>query len=327
MGRPRGELTARSCACPTPPPRAAAHRASAVQLDRVISSAPAEKKLYCLGHVGGERAVLKLERGGLPAGADALRSTLLCPASTLSRTFENDVYSKYAASPAAESGALTVDLICPASDKHVSKYTHHPMVMVEETPAGYASVTQPFINSIPSSRIKWVYNILDKSAEAERMVFEDPDESTGFVLQPDLKWDGSAGALYCLAIAHRKDVRSLRDLRAEHLPMLRNLLNGGTRAIEAKYGVPRHKLRVFVHYQPSYYHFHVHYAHVEATAGGQAVGKAHLLADVIGNIELVPNYYERATLSYTLSEGDPLYEAWMKAAEDGVQEAKRLRAE
>ena len=40
--------------------------------------------------------------------------------------------------------------------------------------------------SLPS--LQWVYNILDKKAEADRIVFENPDPSNGFVLIPDLKW-------------------------------------------------------------------------------------------------------------------------------------------
>lgn len=44
-----------------------------------------------------------------------------------------------------------------------------------------------FVNSFLS--FQWVYNILDKKAEADRIVFENPDSSDGFVLIPDLKWN------------------------------------------------------------------------------------------------------------------------------------------
>ena len=50
-----------------------------------------------------------------------------------------------------------------------------------------------------------------------------------------------------------------------------------------KYGVREDELRVYIHYQPSYYHLHVHFLHVKYDAGaGMAAGKAHLLNDVIG---------------------------------------------
>ena len=54
--------------------------------------------------------------------------------------------------------------------------------------------------------------------------------------------------------------------------------------IEQRYGVPPSQLRIYVHYQPSYYHFHVHFCHtgLNANGPGAAVGKAHLLDDIIG---------------------------------------------
>jgi m7GpppX diphosphatase len=48
------------------------------------------------------------------------------------------------------------------------------------------------------------------------------------VLVPDLKWDQKEPEnLYVLAIAMRRGVLSMRDLRAEHLPLLRNILDTG----------------------------------------------------------------------------------------------------
>ena len=53
-------------------------------------------------------------------------------------------------------------------------------------------------------------------------------------------------------------------------------------AITMRHGVAAEQLRVYLHYQPSYYHLHVHFVHVKHDAGmGMAVGKAHLLSEVI----------------------------------------------
>jgi m7GpppX diphosphatase len=77
-----------------------------------------------------------------------------------------------------------------------------------------------------------VYNILEHKAETERIVYEDEDPETGFVLLPDLKWDGeNKESLYLVAIVRKLDIRSLRDLTAQHLPLLRNVLNKGTVSI------------------------------------------------------------------------------------------------
>lgn len=86
---------------------------------------------------------------------------------------------------------------------------------------------------------------------------------------PALCWWVQVDKLYCLAIVHARNVRSLRDLRAEHLPLLRNILAKGSKAIQDEYGVPPAHLRAFVHYLPSYFHLHVHFMHMskEATFG------------------------------------------------------------
>lgn len=71
-------------------------------------------------------------------------------------------------------------------------------------------------------------NVLDGKAESDRVVYSDPDPLSGFMLLPDMKWDRSdVQNLYMLAIVRRRDLFSLRDLTAEHLPLLRNILNKG----------------------------------------------------------------------------------------------------
>ncbi|XP_037077165.1 LOW QUALITY PROTEIN: m7GpppX diphosphatase-like [Pollicipes pollicipes] len=177
--------------------------------------------------------------------------------------------------------------------------------------------------------IQWVYNILEHRSEAERIVCEDIAPETGFVLLPDLKWDGrTLETLYLVAIVRRRDLRSLRDLRAEHLPLLRNIWTKGTEAIKEKYGVPAWQLRVYFHYQPSYYHLHVHFTSVRFDAPGTHVGKAHLLPSVISNIELpAADYYQRATLSYFVRCGVGAREADAPPPADGVQKSDSLPEE
>lgn len=85
---------------------------------------------------------------------------------------------------------------------------------------------------------QWVYNILDGRSERERIVVDDVCPRNGFILLPDLKWDGrTRDTLYLLAIVRRRNIRSLRDLSADDLPLLRNIQQRGSAAIEAKYNV------------------------------------------------------------------------------------------
>lgn len=73
-----------------------------------------------------------------------------------------------------------------------------------------------------------MYNILEKNAEVERVVFEDSDPVKGFVLLPDLKWNQKQMEnMYLVAICHARGIKSLRDLNQSHLPLLKNILIKG----------------------------------------------------------------------------------------------------
>jgi hypothetical protein len=55
--------------------------------------------------------------------------------------------------------------------------------------------------------------------------------SVGFVLLPDLKWNQTdPDNLYCLAIVRDRRLRSIRDLRGEHLAVLQNVRDAGVRS-------------------------------------------------------------------------------------------------
>ena len=66
------------------------------------------------------------------------------------------------------------------------------------------------------------------------------------------KWDQKEGAsMYLTAITVARNIRTVRDLTAAHLPMLRAIQKQGVLAA-ARYGVKRGEVKFFVHYQPSY---------------------------------------------------------------------------
>jgi len=179
-----------------------------------------------------------------------------------------------------------------------------------ETPAIYKEVTLPYILSIPPKRIQWVYNILAHKEESEKILFEDPCPVTGFVVLPDFKWDHSTlNSLYLVAIVHSKDLRSIRDLRKCHVDMLKSIRREAAKVSQEKWGVGMDSLKMFLHYQPSYYHLHVHVVTVEMEGfSGMNVAHAHLLDDVISLLETESEgIFDRMTLTYSLTPLHPLF--------------------
>src|SRR5437016_4738719 len=156
-----------------------------------------------------------------------------------------------------------------------------------------------------------LYNVLEHKAETEKIIFEDPDPETGFMLLPDLfifprnnlcfsKWDGKMlSSLYLCAILHRHDLSSIRDLNEAHIPLLKRIQRTVIQATTAKWPeLSADQLRMFFHCtsiicisnvdHPSYYHIHIHIVHTDFQGSdGMAVGRAWLLDEVIEQLALL----------------------------------------
>lgn len=67
------------------------------------------------------------------------------------------------------------------------------------------------------------------------------------------------------------------------------------------------QLRIYLHYQPSMYHLHVHFTYLKYDAPGIFTEKSHMLSNVISNITLLPDYYQKVTLPFVVKESDNLF--------------------
>lgn len=86
------------------------------------------------------------------------------------------------------------------------------------------------------SSFDWIFNILDGKKEVEDRVFENEH----FMLQPDTcdYNQGDILTLHLLALPKIRTCKTIRDLRAEHLPLLRSIQEESYKAIEEKFGLP-----------------------------------------------------------------------------------------
>ena len=111
-----------------------------------------------------------------------------------------------------------------------------------------------------------------------------------------------------LAIATEPGLRSLRDLRGRHVPMLRRMLALSKSKIQAETGVPAEEIMAYVHYPPSVYQLHVHFAYPYAQYNHRDVFRIHSLANVITNLEIDPDYYRKACLQVSLPKNSVLHQ-------------------
>jgi m7GpppX diphosphatase len=227
-------------------------------------------------------------------------------------------------------GGLDVELISPANERQISRaMPSFGSTLIHETPDMYQKVVYPYIKSIvDSGSLDWINNVIDGKKETERLLVD----TSQFVVSIDTKWRShppplttpreewfghpSVEDLYCLAIVKKeKDssiIATLRDLRGEHIPMLKNLQKDGLTAIEKIYGIQSDQIRCFVHYQPQFYHFHVHFTRLENEVGS-TVERGHLLIDIIQNLEMDPLYYTKRKITYKLKKQSPLHTLFIES--------------
>jgi m7GpppX diphosphatase len=210
-------------------------------------------------------------------------------------------------------------LIFPCTQAHIDKYKPQTVRVVTESPEVYARHVRPHMQRLrEAGRLNWVFNILDGREEQDDVLYHEhggrdgrgPDD--GFLVLPDLNWDRkTVTSLHLLGLPERRDLWSLRDLRREHVPWLQHMRAKLIAATVRMYpAVEEDMLKLYVHYQPTYYHFHVHVVHAALEAGvTQAVGKAFGLENLIEQLSNMDEGKGMAdvSLTYTVGEAGELW--------------------
>lgn len=213
----------------------------------------------------------------------------------------NDVFATYCVDASFK---LHFNLF-PATPHEVARHSNEKLFFVRETPEMYERVTLPHMQALPTSRTQWLRNIIDGSAEADRVLVRTDD----FVLAHNIGSESNSSAVHVLAIAADPSLRTMRDLRGDHLPLLRRLREVSLATLEGLYAGCRLHVVAFLHYYPSYEHLHVHFATPAACDVSTVLcGKAHLLDDVIDNLECDGSFYSKRSITMTLKASSPLLE-------------------
>ncbi|KXT01813.1 hypothetical protein AC578_2006 [Pseudocercospora eumusae] len=282
------------------------------------------RRIVLQGTISGSPALLLAERGAFntePAHLSSF-SRLLTHVKNLG---DNDIYHWYMANSMAENTVdeptppdLKINLIYPCTEKHIRKYSFQQARVVRETPEIYEKYVRPYMRLCrEEGRLNWVFNILEGKSEQENVLFrsQESDSEDDFLLLPDLNWDRSTlGSLHLLALPMRRDIWSVRDLKKKDVEWLKHLRKSLTKTVAELYsGLEEDMLKIYVHYQPTYYHFHVHVVHVDLDATGtQAVGKALGFDHVVSQLENLVGGDEagmhQVELSYTVGESSELWQ-------------------
>lgn len=278
------------------------------------------RRIILQGTISDEPALLLAERGAFSTDIGYLASFSRLM-SHIQNLGDNDIYRWYLANSMSENTIdeptppdLKINLIYPCTEKHIRKYSFQQTRVVLETADIYHKYVRPYMQHCrEEGRLNWVFNILDGKAEQENVLFR--SENSDFLLLPDLNWDRQTlGSLHLLALVERRDIWSVRDLKKKDVLWLKDLRTTLAERAKIMYSdVETDMLKFYVHYQPTYYHFHIHIVHVNLDATGtQAVGKALGLDNVISQLENMAGDesagMHQVDLSYTVGENSELWQ-------------------
>ncbi|KAJ4301639.1 hypothetical protein N0V90_003732 [Kalmusia sp. IMI 367209] len=306
----------------TTPPDVAAKVESYIprfELNRLLNQDQAGRRISLLGTIDTQPALLIAERAAF-ATDHAHLSTFPTSLTKIKNLGANDIYSWFLANsnPSSTDNDVPPDfklnLIYPCTEKHIKKYSAQGVRIVTETPEVYAAYVRPWIQrQREKGTLNWVFNIIEGRTEQEDVIYRETGHE-GFLLLPDLNWDRKTiTGLHLLGLVERRDIWSVRDLKkadVEWLNHMRKKLLDATVKLYPE--IERDQLKLYVHYQPTYHHFHIHIVHVMLEAGAtQSVGKALGLENIISTLETLSGEsstgIQDTSLTYHLGEASELW--------------------
>ncbi|RKF75179.1 m7GpppX diphosphatase [Golovinomyces cichoracearum] len=298
--------------------------------DQILNHDQGGLRVVVYGYINSAPALLLLERAPFPIGPNHV-TEIIENLKIVKNLGANDIYQWYMAKTDLSQilkdadisslqffADISVKLIFPCTDQLKQKYSKQGKRMVIETPSVYRERVLPYISEkIRSGTLDWVENIITGRNEVDDVIYRSPsgqNGNEGLILLPDLNWDRSTKeSLHLLGLPERRDFWSIRDLKKKHVCWLRTMRKSFLEAtVKAFDWVEVDQLKIYVHYQPTYYHFHVHIVHVASEVGNtQAVGKAIGLESIIESLELMDgdqeHGIEQMTLHYTVGEASELW--------------------
>ena len=195
---------------------------------------------------------------------------------------KNDIYEKYKAT-AEVKGEL---IIC----NDINQMRRFEKKLIRETYQDYLR----YISKRDIEKDRWIYNIIDGISEQDSILYRDEF----CIIIPTYIWDGkNIEKLHMLCLPTDTTLRSIRSLTSEHIPLLEHMKKTTLNIIKQRYGIDEYYIKMFFHYEPSTYHLHIHFVNISNHDSRSSVEYSHELNNVIFNLLICSDYYQRAVLN------------------------------
>ena len=138
---------------------------------------------------------------------------------------------------------------------------------------------------------QWIYRLIDGQQSEEEHVYLDDAE---FMLCRDLH---PRTDLRYLVIFKDRSLRTIRDLREEHIPLLQRVQDTVNAFLDEHHSQDRDQYRIFFHYTPSVFQLH---AHVSIPGAHNQSTRMHPLHVLIRNLRVCSTWYQDALILISL---------------------------
>lgn len=211
------------------------------------------------------------------------------------------------------------------------------LVFVMDTPDTYQS--QQMEKYIQEQRHRsdrqWVANVIQGLQETEHVKIRNED----FVLLPDLA-PAPTRVTHSMYTPHRRDLaaqlnwlvlftsphlKTIRDLRGEHLDLLESVKEQCMTAVQKEYGILRQNVMIFANYPPSVFSLHFHVCCPFKAAAPFDAFRMHTLESIIDHLKVDPEYYNKYSLHIPVTYCSRLYNTIMGNTEKNQIKHKTLK--
>ena len=115
-----------------------------------------------------------------------------------------------------------------------------------------------------------------------------------------------------LAIVKEKNLHTIRNLTGEHIVLLKQIRDEALESIFKETKIPKDEVMIYVHYHPSVYQLHIHFAYPYMQYNHRDIYRMHPLNTIIHNLENDGDYYKKAHIQVSLQKDSVLYKVIKK---------------
>lgn len=218
---------------------------------------------------------------------------------------QNDCFYKYHAkfneNVDKHDSQIEVEIVYPVTDFLLMKYTATNVFNIVETQDVYLKHRVPIINK-QKKKLGWIYNIFDGSKEQDKVLFQDSD----FCVVYDYKYNPKIHSLdrfHLLVIFKDNDLNSLRDVDGKHVQLLHRAQNRIHEIVRSS-NLSENGCLTYFHYPPTFYQLHLHVVASNNKLSDSKSDRAHILQNVLYNIHLKHDYYQKADIVIRLNQSE-----------------------